>query len=789
MQPLTLTDGAASPSPSGNDGAGGGGAASSPPPPAQPAHRHQNGGDACPHHQHGGRACCPASSAPPRPRHLASSILPNREMARRFRSDPAFRLNVLGNVVRGGPYELFLSLVAALASPDDEDDERWRDPGMADGIIASADPARLASMLGGYGMDGHTLAHWCAKRGDEPRFLSFLVGRSYEGARLLIDLHLPSRDAVGMYPLHWAVTEGAIPLVSMLLTHLDERPSSAGGGRAPSSSASGLSPLAGDGDAAGPPDGVAAGSAGIDATDSSGCTPLLIAAQYGHPDLAAFLIRRGADPAAVDSSRDTALHWAAYKGTVEVCGMLLHMRGAEGHLDGTDAFGQTPLHLASLRGNADAVSFLMEEACGVGGKGLGAPAGGRVGSKSPGPGRPGAYAARLLGMRDKEGKTPKDLAIKKKKAGCELILDRYEETYLSPRRTLASRVGRTCRDLVSPRAWRSWMGATGSDMPVSSGPTFPFYWMVSNILLAGLFYWSELLGMGGPRTYADDSLLLDRMGLHVFFAVCWAATWATLYLTYVTNPGVLEVSDGTPRPSSCGLPCGGGGGYPRDRIGAEMDSITRELRRQYDEVIDSYSRDFPSPEKRVQLNHTCRIVRPPRSKYCRVARRCILMFDHHCPFVATTIGLYNYIYFYLFLVFFCLMAVGFMVAWIMFMTRCKTFPKAVFASGLYFSLYLLPVSMMVGYHTQLVLINMTTNEQIGVRKYKYFWDENGRFRNPFDQGKIRNILMRLSPDRSLYQIPMNLPGACSKGCCGEVELTGAKKARDEEKQILLDSVV
>jgi len=125
----------------------------------------------------------------------------------------------------------------------------------------------------------------------------------------------------------------------------------------------------------------------------------------------------------------------------------------------------------------------------------------------------------------------------------------------------------------------------------------------------------------------------------------------------------------------------------------------------------------------------------------------------------------------------------------MFMTRCKTFPMAVFASGFYFSLYLLPVSMMVGYHTQLVLINMTTNEQIGVRKYKYFWDENGRFRNPFDQGKVRNVLMRLSPDRSLYQIPANLPAACAKGCCGEVEMTGAKKARDEEKQILLDSVV
>ena len=601
MQPLTLTDGAAASSPTSvSDGLAGGAASSSPPPAAQAA-QHQ-GGDACRHHQHGGQACCPP---PSKPRHLASSILPSREMVRRFRTDAGFRLNVLGNVVRGGPYELFASLVAALASPD-EDGERWRDGELTEKLIEEADPAALGAMLGGYGMDGHTLAHWCAKRGDEPRFLSFLVGKSYAGARLLIDLHLPSRDAVGMYPLHWAVTEGAIPLVSMLLAHLDERPSSVE--RRPT--ASGMSPLMEEVDINASDSSVTGASAGIDATDSSGCTPLLIAAQYGHPDLAAFLIRRGADPAATDSSRDTALHWAAYKGTVEVCGMLLHMGGAEGRLDGTDAFGQTPLHLAALRGNADAVSFLMEEACGAGSSGGSASASaGRVGSKSSGPGRPGGYPARLLGMRDKEGKTPKDLAIKKKKAGCELILDRYEETYLSPRRTFYSRAGRACRDLASIRAWKAWMGATGSDMPVSSGPTFPFYWMVANILLVGLFYWSELLGMGGRRAYADDSLLLDRMGLHVFFAVCWCSTWAMLYLTYTTNPGVLETSDGP----------------ARDRIGAEMDAVTRELRRQYDEVIDSYSRDFPSPERRVQLNHTCRIVRPPRSKYCRVARRCILV--------------------------------------------------------------------------------------------------------------------------------------------------------------------
>lgn len=67
------------------------------------------------------------------------------------------------------------------------------------------------------------------------------------------------------------------------------------------------------------------------------------------------------------------------------------------------------------------------------------------------------------------------------------------------------------------------------------------------------------------------------------------------------------------------------------------------------------------------------------------------------------------------------------------------------------ALYALPVSMMVVYHTQLVLANLSTNEQSNIRRYRYFWSE-GRFRNPFDHGKIRNILLRLSPDRSSYEL-------------------------------------
>lgn len=98
-----------------------------------------------------------------------------------------------------------------------------------------------------------------------------------------------------------------------------------------------------------------------------------------------------------------------------------------------------------------------------------------------------------------------------------------------------------------------------------------------------------------------------------------------------------------------------------------------------------------------------------------------------------------------------LMAIGFIAAWVIFLQRSTTFPKGVAACGGYLSIYVLPVSMMVLYHTQLVLGNLSTNEQANLRRYRYFWSE-GRFRNPFDHGKIRNILSRLSPDRSAYEL-------------------------------------
>jgi len=97
--------------------------------------------------------------------------------------------------------------------------------------------------------------HWGAKRSDT-RFIEYLADRG-------CTLSLPSKDKVGMHPIHWAATESAIPIVSFLLKR----------------------------------------GVDINEQDSSGCTPLLVAAQYGHATLVGFLIKRGADTSILDGNQ------------------------------------------------------------------------------------------------------------------------------------------------------------------------------------------------------------------------------------------------------------------------------------------------------------------------------------------------------------------------------------------------------------------------------------------------------------------------------------------------------
>lgn len=161
------------------------------------------------------------------------------------------------------------------------------------------------------------------------------------------------------------------------------------------------------------------------------------------------------------------------------------------------------------------------------------------------------------------------------------------------------------------------------------------------------------------------------------------------------------------------------------------------------------------------LCHTCQIVRPPRSKHDRVSGKCVLLFDHYCPFVDNTIGLENYKYFYLFLVSMFWALLSFVITLYMYLhryTKTHTMPWGFFLMGLEVSLTLLPITGMALYHTQLSMVNLSTNEHMNVRKYSYFFTKkNGEkhFKNPWHKGSVGNFNERMNPSETSYILPLD----------------------------------
>ncbi|XP_059918916.1 palmitoyltransferase ZDHHC9 [Gadus macrocephalus] len=158
----------------------------------------------------------------------------------------------------------------------------------------------------------------------------------------------------------------------------------------------------------------------------------------------------------------------------------------------------------------------------------------------------------------------------------------------------------------------------------------------------------------------------------------------------------------------------------------------------------------PPPRIRnVQINnqivklkycYTCKIFRPPRASHCSICDNCVDRFDHHCPWVGNCVGKRNYRFFYLFTLSLSLLTIYIFTFDIVhvvmrsvdsgFLNALKETPGTVLEVLVcFFTLW--SVVGLTGFHTYLISLNQTTNEDI-----KGSWSGKNRVQNPYSHKNI-----------------------------------------------------
>ncbi|KAM5191343.1 uncharacterized protein ACMZJ9_005152 [Mantella aurantiaca] len=418
------------------------------------------------------------------------------------------------------------------------------------------------------------------------------------------------------------------------------------------------------------------GPVNLPSQSESGQHPIHWAAVHGCIAVVDLLVKAGVSLDVEDQKGCSPLITAAQYGQTALCCYLIG-KGAKVHL--CDLEGDTALHWAAFKGHCELSHLLIYSGCN--------------------PRQTDNFGQTSLHLAVLSGNLP-TVQLLCEQDGVELEGEDHNKN--TPLRLAKGRKSKEIvsflhntikqsKNLNARFDWSTWLfGRPGK----SKGPILFFY--------GNLFIW-------GYPTYLFKIVPVSYntlWELHITFLLCNVLMWFFFLKASLMDPGFLL------------------------RDTEEYNHAVRQA------INFNDWKNGRNPLSR--LCHTCHLVKPLRSKHCRVTKRCVANFDHYCPYIYNDVGHRNRVFFVGFLLNMCISCLtGVYMCWDWLNIEGRSLLIGMgflFLCGIGFT-----SAMMTAMCVYMAAVNITTNERMNSKKYSYLMDESGKFYNAFDRGLFLNL--------------------------------------------------